>query len=79
MAKVKCYNCDGAGRMYKKMGSMLDCCPVCKGDRELEIKPTDCRVCGKNLGLNNDDAGSDKEVYRLCDKHLNSENIDGRV
>jgi hypothetical protein len=27
-----------------------------------------CTVCGDNLWLCDDDAGSDKEVYRKCDK-----------
>lgn len=35
--KVKCENCNGQGRMYKKMGSMLDKCPICHGEKEVDL------------------------------------------
>lgn len=45
--KKECENCKGAGRMYKKMGSILDTCPACKGDRVID---TDKQINPKGAG-----------------------------
>jgi len=46
--KKECENCKGKGRMYKKMGSMLDQCPVCHGDKVIDTgKPINPKGAGR--------------------------------
>lgn len=43
--KTKCENCNGQGRMYKKMGSMLDKCPICRGEKEVDLTKQTIKPC----------------------------------
>ena len=54
-------------------------CPCCKqalNKKDHNPPQTDCRKCGKHLNLTDNDAGTDKEVERLCDNCLHPPQTD---
>jgi hypothetical protein len=82
--KLRCDYCKGAKKVRKPFteGGVIDC-PECKGEGYVDAErpkidfkptPTQCRECGNELWLRDEDAGSDKEVSRLCDECFNAEN-----